>query len=91
MRNYEKSSEHITNNFFSELTNWSVQYLLKNDFSYNQNFTLVAIGDFLTRNKTAILVEDDEKYKRVTIKINNGGVFLRDVENGVKIGKKNNF
>ena len=76
---------------FASLPNWSVQYLLQNTFSYNDKYDLVRIGDFLTRNKTVIAVRDDQTYKRVTIKINNGGVYLRDTEKGVNIGTKNQF
>ncbi len=76
---------------FASLPNWSVQYLLQNIFSYNDKYNLVHIGDFLTRNKTAITLEDDQTYKRVTIKINNGGVRLRDTEKGINIGTKNQY
>jgi type I restriction enzyme S subunit len=76
---------------FSELYNWSVQYLLDEQFSYNKDFPLVAIGKFLKRNKTNILVRNDKTYKRVTIKTNNGGVFLRDIAKGDKIGTKKQF
>lgn len=49
------------------------------------------IGEFLKRNKTAVTIQDGVKYKRVTIKVRNGGVFLRDEEIGSKIGTKNQF
>jgi len=76
---------------FSDLTNWSVQYLFDTSFSYNQKFNLVKIGDFLSRNKTPILIQDNIDYKRVTIKIKNGGIFLRDTVKGVYIGTKKQF
>lgn len=76
---------------FSELYNWSVQYLIDEQFSYNNEFPLVRIGKFLKRNKTIIFVENGKKYKRVTIKTNNGGVFLRDNTQGEKIGTKQQF
>jgi len=76
---------------FSNLYNWSVQYLSEKQFSYNKDFPLVAISEFLTRNKTTILIENDITYKRVTIKTNNGGVFLRDIAKGDKIGTKKQF
>ena len=52
---------------------------------------MLRIGEFLKRNKTAITIEDDKTYKRVTIKVRNGGIFLRDEEIGSKIGTKNQF
>lgn len=76
---------------FASLPNWSVQYLLQNIFSYNDKYNLVHIGDFLTRNKTAVTLEDEQIYKRVTIKINNGGVYVRDTEKGLNIGTKKQF
>lgn len=36
-------------------------------------------------------IEDDKTYKRATIKVRNGGIFLRDEEIGSKIGTKNQF
>ena len=52
---------------------------------------MMRIGDFLKRNKTAVAIEDDKTYKRATIKVRNGGIFLRDEEIGSKIGTKNQF
>lgn len=76
---------------FHLLENWSVQYLLESKFSYNEKYELTAIGDFLKRNKTPIVIEDTKEYKRVTIKVNNGGIFFRDVEYGKNIGTKKQF
>ena len=76
---------------FQNLENWSVQYLKGTSFSYNKNFDLVRIGDFLTRNKTGIIIQDEQEYKRVTIKMNNKGVKLRDIEKGENIGTKKQF
>ncbi|MEX2566996.1 MAG: restriction endonuclease subunit S [Cyclobacteriaceae bacterium] len=76
---------------FSNLQNWSVRYLFENAFSYNDQFELIAIGDFLIRNKEIIEIQDGAEYRRVTIKINNNGVFLRDTEKGEKIGTKRQY
>lgn len=76
---------------FDELTNWSVAHLLQNHFNYNKDFQLVRIGSFLKRNKTQIDIDDNTLYKRVTIKLYNNGVFLRDNEIGKKIGTKKQF
>ena len=76
---------------FNELSNWSVTHLLQNHFNYNKDFELVKIGSFLKRNKTQIIVDDNTTYKRVTIKLYNGGVFLRDIEIGRNIGTKKQF
>jgi len=76
---------------FNELSNWSVAHLLQNHFNYNKDFELVKIGSFLKRNKTQIIVDDNTTYKRVTIKLYNNGVFLRDIEIGKNIGTKKQF
>ena len=51
----------------------------------------IQIADFLHRNKTSILLEDDRLYKRITIKMNNQGILLRDQELGRYIGTKQQF
>ncbi|MGN7863098.1 restriction endonuclease subunit S [Chryseobacterium sp. 22458] len=48
-------------------------------------------GDFLKRSKISIDLDDSLDYKRVTIKIKHGGVSLRDIEIGKKIGTKKQF
>lgn len=83
--------KYIQNTNFRFLENWSVQYLIESFFSFNEDFHLVRIGDFLIRNKTPIDIENGKTYKRVTIKINNGGIYLRDIELGEKIGTKKQF
>lgn len=76
---------------FKNLSNWSVAHLLANDFDYNETFPLVRIGSFLTRNKTRIEIEDETVYKRVTIRLYNKGVKLRNSEIGKNIGTKKQF
>ena len=76
---------------FRDIDNWSVSHILESTFSYNEKYPLVKIGEFLKRNKTVINIEDNKEYKRVTIKINNGGVFLRDIKKGSEIGTKKQY
>jgi type I restriction enzyme S subunit len=47
------------------------------------------IGDILTRNKTAVVVEDGTSYKQVTIRTNYKGVVLRGTQDGSTILTKN--
>ncbi len=49
------------------------------------------IGDILTRNKTAIAVEDGTSYKQVTIRANYKGVCLRGTQDGSTILTKTQF
>ena len=76
---------------YSGLFNWSVQYLNDSKIAFSKAYPMMRIGDFLGRNKTAVAIEDDKTYKRATIKVRNGGIFLRDEEIGSKIGTKNQF
>ncbi len=52
---------------------------------------MVRIGNLLQRNKIAINVQDNIDYKRITIRLRNGGVILRDVVQGQNIGTKRQF
>ena len=47
-----------------------------------------SIGSFLTRIKDQIEIKDSISYKRVTIKTNHKGIFLRDIVVGSKIELK---
>jgi restriction endonuclease S subunit len=76
---------------YFQIGNWSVQDLHKNNFAYSDRYKLIAIGTFLTRSKRGIDIKDEEDYKRVTVKTNNGGVFLRDIEKGSNIGTKKQY
>ena len=76
---------------FSGLFNWSVQYLNDSKIKFSKAYPMMRIGEFLKRNKTAVTIEDGKTYKRATIKVRNGGIFLRDEEIGSKIGTKNQF
>ena len=76
---------------YSGLLNWSVQYLNDSKIAFSKAYPMMRIGEFLQRNKTAVSIEDDKTYKRVTIKVRNGGIFLRDEEKGSNIGTKNQF
>ena len=76
---------------FNALVNWSVQYLGDSVIKFNREYPLMRIGDFLTRNKTGIEIQDNETYKRATIRVRNGGIYLRDTQDGRHIGTKKQF
>lgn len=75
----------------TELTNWSVSYLLDFKFNYNDDYKLVSIENFLTRNRNVINIQDEITYSRVTVRGNNNGVCLRDTEIGKNIGTKKQY
>lgn len=76
---------------FPELYNWSVQYLNDSKIQFNKKYPLVRIGEFLTRNKTAVTIQDEPVYQRVTIRVRNGGVVPRDEVKGANIGTKKQY
>jgi len=76
---------------FKDVYNWSVSHLMESQFNYNKEYKLVRIGDFLTRNRNRIIIEDEVEYKRVTIRINNNGIKVRDKVMGKNIGTKKQF
>ncbi len=73
------------------LESWSVQSLLDKKVAYNKKYELARIGDFLIKSRDIVNIEDGEEYRRVTVKIRNGGVTLRDIEKGENIGTKKQY
>lgn len=49
------------------------------------------ISDFLLRKKETIVIDDKKIYKRITIKMHNKGICVRDEVIGSRIGTKNQF
>lgn len=82
---------HIKFINFSNLYNWSVQYAQRKYTLNNDLYDLVPINEFLTRVKEPVTVEDNLNYKRVSIRLYNAGIGLRDIEKGINIGTKKQF
>ena len=76
---------------FSHLYNWSVQCAQRKYTLNNDLYDLVPINEFLTRVKEPVTVEDNLNYKRVSIRLYNAGISLRDIEKGINIGTKKQF
>lgn len=51
----------------------------------------VSLGSLLTRIKDEVLIQDFEKYQRLTIRTNNKGIEIRDELEGHLIGTKNQY
>jgi restriction endonuclease S subunit len=49
------------------------------------------VRQILNRVKDAIVIENGQEYKRLTIRMYHKGVCLRDIERGENIGTKNQF
>ena len=89
--NMLNAMKYISTVPFSGLFNWSVQYLNDSKIAFSKAYPMMRIGEFLKRNKTAVTIQDGVKYKRVTIKVRNGGVVPRDEVMGENIGTKKQF
>jgi len=76
---------------YKGIPNWSVGYIVGHSMGFTEKYPLVSIGTFLHRNKTAITIHDNLKYKRVTIRTFGGGIGIRDIELGANIGTKKQF
>lgn len=83
--------KYISTISFSNLYNWSFQYAQKCENLFINKYKCVPIGSFLLRIKDPVDIEDNQNYKRVSIKLYNGGITLRDIELGVNIGTKKQF
>ena len=90
-RDMLNAMKYISTVPFSGLFNWSVQYLNDSKIAFSKAYPMMRIGEFLKRNKTAVTIQDGVKYKRVTIKVRNGGVVPRDEVMGENIGTKKQF
>jgi len=76
---------------FCDLINWSVQGFLDTKLNYTNRYRFARIGDFFSKSQNIINIEDDVEYKRITVKINNNGVLLRDRVIGRMIGTKKQY
>ncbi|MCP3032620.1 restriction endonuclease subunit S [Halobacillus sp. A1] len=86
-----KTYKFINTVKYKDVNNWSTYSLLGNQLKFSNKYPLVKLGDILTRNKTAIRIEDKKIYKRPTISLNNKGIKLRNEVEGKKIGTKMQF
>lgn len=73
---------------FRELDNWSARYMINRQVLFNHKFQLNKLSSFLTKGGTITTIDDNGKYKRITVKTKNGGVCLRDIVTGKNIGTK---
>lgn len=75
---------------FSQTIDWNIKQFFSST-SINSSFELKGIGKAITRRKDQMVVEDDKRYKRITIKTNCGGVFVRDEVLGKDIKTKKQY
>lgn len=75
---------------FKDLVNWNIKKISYDNY-INTKFNMIPIRECIKRNKDKIRISDEQRYKRVTIRTNNGGVLLRDNIYGKYINTKDQF
>lgn len=76
---------------FKEIANWSVNHILGTNLGFTDAFPMTPIGQIIERSQNSIEIEDEVRYKQVTLKTNGGGAVLRDEKQGKDIGTKKQF
>lgn len=71
--------------------NWCVKRYMTPLLSIKSKYGLKPMNEILIRHKEIVLIEDNVEYKLVTVKMNQGGVVLRDILKGIHIGTKRQY
>ncbi len=75
---------------FKQTIDWNIKQFF-NSTSIHSSFEMKKIGKAIIRQKEQVVVENDKRYKRITIKTNCGGVVVRDEVLGKEIKTKNQY
>ncbi len=73
---------------FAALENWSASTILGYNIGFNNDYSFGKLKSFLKRNKTAVTIADEKKYRRVKVKLYGNGVQVRDEVLGSEIKTK---
>lgn len=74
---------------FTDLNKWSANYALFTKIK--SAYPLVPLSDMLTRVKNSVVIKDEVRYKRITVRLYGQGVIKRDELYGKEIGTKKQF
>lgn len=73
----------------SELANWSVKQIFDiTHTEFNPQYKTTKIGNLLKMSKNVIVIEPNIEYTRLTVKLYNKGISVRDKVKGIAIGTK---
>ncbi len=73
----------------SELSNWNIHHIFDTEkVRFNQKYQTVKLGDIMVLSSNSIEVQPDKKYTRLTVRLFNKGIIVRDVKYGSEIGTK---
>lgn len=73
----------------SEMEDWNVEPFFRiKQLKYREGIPVVKLGDVLHQVNNSIIIEDDVLYTRITVKLFNKGIVVRDNAYGSEIGTK---
>ncbi len=73
----------------SELTNWSIRHIFEVEKAqFNPQYETVRIGEIMTQSTNTIDVLPNVEYTRLTVRLFNKGITIRDTLLGSQIGTK---
>lgn len=82
-------SEYVQEVDRKELDRWNIAPIFQAPkVRYNARYRSVQLGDLIIPTKDDVLIQDNEEYRRVTVRLFNKGLFERDRLKGGDIGTK---
>lgn len=73
----------------SDFSNWSIRHLFDAEKTrFNPDYQIVKLGDIMKLSSDIIEVKADKNYTRLTVKLFNKGIVIRDIVHGSEIGTK---
>ena len=75
----------------SQLSNWSVMPFFNQSVNYNSQYPQVTLREVLSFCENPVVIEDENLYTRITVKLFNKGIVKRDQAYGREIGTKKQY
>ena len=97
VRNWLQEKEYTENDTLriaqrSEMIDWAVAPLFTvPKVMFNSKYPTVKLGEVLKLSDEKTLVQDDEEYDRITVRLGGKGITLRDHVKGTQIGTKKQY
>lgn len=82
-------SKYVREVYRKDLDRWNIATIFQTPkVHYNDCYHSVQLGDLIVPAKDEVLIQDNEEYRRVTVRLFNKGLFERDRQKGYDIGTK---
>ena len=73
----------------SEISDWNIRPIFDSGKArFNPKYQTVKLGDIMVLSSNTIEVQPDKEYTRLTVRLFNKGIIVRDIERGSEIGTK---